>query len=194
MTAGMKSRMESKYSPEKEREQDPDYKHSAFTSIDSIADYTKNRECLKFQLFCLFSNALWTLIFTFAYWEVLCICSPGQNNISILTAMEDTYPTSLLKEGSSRASFAANAQCCVTATVVQTGPPGPLLQAACSQPHVCTWCYDSTGGGGEISLRCTSLSFFGSISPVCVKDDLDGRSSISCSNYFPQFHVVSELI
>lgn len=58
MTAGRKSRMESEYSPEKDREQDPDYKHSAFTSVGSIADYTKNTECLKFQLFCPFSVAL----------------------------------------------------------------------------------------------------------------------------------------
>lgn len=85
--------MESKYSPEKDREQDPDCKNSAFTSIGSIADYTKNTECLKFQLFCLFSTALWTPIFTFVYWEVLCK--------QVSWTKEHFHPSQLRKEWTS---------------------------------------------------------------------------------------------
>lgn len=128
--------------------------------------------------------------------------SQSWNSWWVNELLEVTFSKSLLKEGSSRTFFTARAQCYVTVTVVQTGPTGPLLQAATSQTPTggdwglgyLTQCYKSTGVGVGMSLSWTSWSSCWSISPVCVEDDLNGSSSILCNNYFPQFYVICELV
>lgn len=145
VTAGRKSRIESEYSPEKDREQDADYKHSAFTLIGSIADCTKNTECLKFQVFCRFSAALRTLIFTFVCWEVLCkLLSWTKEHLhphSRGTADEwvnfwkSPTPNPCSKKGHLGPPLWQTLNAILWSRWCKTAPPDPLLQAAPVSPQ-----------------------------------------------------------
>lgn len=195
MTARTKSRMERKYSPEKGREQDPDYRHSAFTSIGSVADYTKNTECLKFQLFCLFSTALWTLIFTFVYWEIIASALLDKKTFPSSQSWKSLIPHPCSKKGHLGQPLlqGLNAMLwpmwCKQDLLVHFSKLPPVSSQFVLNPVLWLhrqrrWDYPTLN-----FIRFHLFHF-----SVCVKDELYGSSSISCSNYFPQLYVACELI